>query len=55
MSRMMKQEAKGVVTFIDERRKMRIPQRIKPKDAEEIRKKKPSFKGAAGVLLACIS
>ena len=44
-----------MVTFIDERRKMRIPQRVKPKEAAEIRKKKPSFKGAASVLLASIS
>ena len=44
-----------MVTFIDERRKMRIPQRVKPKEAGEIRKKKPSFKGAASVLLAYMS
>ena len=48
----MEQEAKGVVTFIDERRKMRIPQRIKPKDAGELKKKKPSFKGRTSVLVA---
>jgi len=41
------QEDRKVVTFIDERRKMRIPQRIKLKEVEEPKKKKASFKGVA--------
>ena len=35
-----------MVTFIDERKKMRIPQRVKPREAEEPKQKKASFKGA---------
>ena len=35
-----------MVTFIDERKKMRIPQRVKPRDVEEPKQKKASFKGA---------
>ncbi len=35
-----------MVTFIDERKKMRIPQRVKPKHTEEPKQKKTTFKGA---------
>lgn len=35
-----------MVTFIDERKKMRIPQRMKPRENEEPKQKKTSFKGA---------
>jgi hypothetical protein len=39
------QEDRGVVTFIDERKKMRIPQRAKPKNIGDHKKKKITFKG----------
>ena len=34
-----------MVTFIDERKKMRIPQRVKPKQTKEPKQKKATFKG----------
>lgn len=38
-----------MVTFIDERKKMRIPQRAKPKNMGEEKKKKAAFKGTPDV------
>jgi hypothetical protein len=38
-----------VVTFIDERKKMRIPQRAKPKNMGEEKKKRATFKGTPDV------
>lgn len=40
------EEERKVVTFIDERKKMRIPQRAKPRQTEEPKQKKATFKGA---------
>ncbi|CAL5219539.1 g1390 [Coccomyxa viridis] len=41
------EEERKVVTFIDERKKMRIPQRAKPRQTEEPKQKKATFKGTA--------
>ena len=41
-----------MVTFIDERKKMRIPQRIKPRESEEPKQKKANFKGVGNLTLS---